>query len=224
LLYPHSAQSKSKESSQRNSQPPTQKDGGTDKVIRDTHIVMQFFVDWIREFFMKKILVLITLTFTTIISLNFINLQSSMYDVIEKDVRNRGVQIYAHYDYFFNPNVINLNFWNIEDDKTMADIDRLLFQFAELLKDKSYEKVIFSFRFNKKFFIEGEYFKKLGEEYSYQNPVYLIRKFPEELYKMNGNKAFGTWTGGLLGVLTKQIEDHKEIHKVWYLEDWAKSK
>ena len=42
-MYPHSAQSKSKQSSQRNSQPPTRNDGGTGKVIRGTHIVMLFF-------------------------------------------------------------------------------------------------------------------------------------------------------------------------------------
>ena len=128
---------------------------------------------------MKKILALIALTFTTIISFNFINLHSSMHDVFKKDARNQGIHIYAHYDYFLNPNVININFWNIDDDKTMADIDRLLFQFAESLKDRSYEKVIFSFRFNKKFFITGEYFKKIGREFSFQNPVYLIRKFPK---------------------------------------------
>ena len=173
---------------------------------------------------MKKILALIALTFTTIISFNFINLHSSMHDVFKKDARNQGIHIYAHYDYFLNPNVININFWNIDDDKTMADIDRLLFQFAESLKDRSYEKVIFSFRFNKKFFITGEYFKKIGREFSFQNPVYLIRKFPEELYNMDGNKAFSTWTGGMLGVLKNQIEDHNKFHQVWYLEDWAKSK
>ena len=173
---------------------------------------------------MKKTLALIASIFTIILSFNFIILQSSMHDVFEKDARNRGVQIYAHYDYFLNPNVININFWNIEDDKTMADIDRLLFQFAELLKDKSYGKVIFSFRFNKKFFMKGEYFKKIGEEYSYQNPVYLIRKFPEELYNMDGSKAFSTWTGGLFSVLKNQMEDHNKFHQVWYLGDWAKSK
>ena len=61
---------------------------------------------------MKKTLALIASIFTIILSFNFIILQSSMHDVFEKDARNRGVQIYAHYDYFLNPNVININFWN----------------------------------------------------------------------------------------------------------------
>jgi hypothetical protein len=40
-----SAQSKSKQSCQRNSQPPTRNDGDTGKVIRGTHVVMLFFVN-----------------------------------------------------------------------------------------------------------------------------------------------------------------------------------
>ena len=173
---------------------------------------------------MKKIKLLIILTFPSIIILNYINLQSSIHDLIKKDGRNNGIHIYAHYDYFINPSIININFWNIEDNKTMADIDRILFQFAELLRDKNFKKVIFSFRFNKRFYIKGNYFKKMGEEFSYQNKVYLIRKFPERLFKMDGSKAFSTWTGGLLGVVTKQIEDHNEFHKAWYLEEWARLK
>ena len=176
---------------------------------------------------MKKyisIIGFIILVISFLVIFNYINLQSSIYDLIEKDSRNNGVQIYAHYDYFINPNIINLNFWNIDDDKSMADIDRILFQFAELLKDKSYEKVIFSYHFNKKFFIKGDYFKKIGEEFSSQNPIYLIRTFPENVYKMDGSKAFSTWTGGLFGVVGEQMEDHNDFHKGWYLEEWAKLK
>ena len=173
---------------------------------------------------MKKIIAIIILIFSFIVLYNYLNLQTSIYDLVEKDSRNNGVQIYAHYDYFINPNIININSWDIDDDKTMADIDRILFQFAELLKDKSYKKVIFSFRFNKKFFIQGDYFKKVGEEFSKQNPVYLIRKFPENIYKIDGSKAFSTWTGGLLSVVGKQMEDHNNFHKVWYLKEWEKLK
>ena len=173
---------------------------------------------------MKKITLLLTLVFSLIIFLNYVNLQSSFNDLIKKDIRNDGIRLYTHYDNFINPSIININFWNIDNDKTMADMDRIIFQLAEVLVDKTFEKVIFSFRFDKKYFIRGDYFKKIGEEFSYQNKIYLIRSFPEKLYKMDGSKAFSTWTGGLLGVMTKQMEDHNEFHKVWYLEEWAKLK
>lgn len=173
---------------------------------------------------MKKITLLLTLVFSLIIFLNYVNLQSSFNYLIKKDIRNDGIHLYTHYDNFINPSIININFWNIDNDKTMADMDRIIFQLAEVLVDKTFEKVIFSFRFDKKYFIKGDYFKKIGEEFSYQNKIYLIRSFSEKLYKMDGSKAFSTWTGGLLGVMTKQMEDHNEFHKVWYLEEWAKLK
>jgi len=40
-----------------------------------------------------------------------------------------------------------------------------------------------------------------------------------DVYTPDGKKAFGTWTGGLLGVLSKQMEDFGEFHEKWYVED-----
>tara|TARA_B100000315_G_C14281900_1_gene453407 strand:+ start:109 stop:594 length:486 start_codon:yes stop_codon:yes gene_type:complete len=155
--------------------------------------------------------------------LNYLNLQSKLDDVFKGDIRNNGVTIYAHYDNFINPNIIIFNFWDIEEDKAMADIDRVLLQFSEQIKNGDYQKLIFSFRFNKKFYINGDYLTKLGKEYSTQNPVYTLRTLAENIYKLNGQKAFSTWTGGLLGVIKEQMDDHNTFHQEWYLEDWAKS-
>ena len=33
--------------------------------------------------------------------------------------------------------------------------------------------------------------------------------------------AYPEWTGGLLGVAGKQIEDFNDFHMKWYLEDLA---
>lgn len=70
-----------------------------------------------------------------------------------------------------------------------------------------------------KFQLKGDYFRQLGIEYGQQNPVYTMRTFTEHLYTSEGDKAFGTWTGGLLGVLKEQMEDFEEFHKKWYVED-----
>ena len=74
---------------------------------------------------------------------------------------------------------------------------------------------------NEKFRITGEYFKKLGLEFGEQNPVYTIRTMPQNLYKPDGTAAFGTWTGGVLGVLNNQMEDFNEFHRQWYVSDLA---
>jgi hypothetical protein len=68
--------------------------------------------------------------------------------------------------------------------------------------------------------MSGSVFASLGSEFSAgQNPVFLIRTLPEKLRTPDGHPAFETWTGGLLGVLGAQLEDHAEFHRRWYLND-----
>ncbi|BAV45427.1 Uncharacterized protein MLTONO_0524 [Mesorhizobium loti] len=67
--------------------------------------------------------------------------------------------------------------------------------------------------------MDGDYFRQTGREREWQNPVYVIRTLPENLKRIDGEPAFDTWTGGWLGVASKQMEDHAEFHKQWYLRD-----
>ena len=71
---------------------------------------------------------------------------------------------------------------------------------------------------NVKFKITGSYFKKIGQEYSFQNPLYTMRTFPENVINPDGTSAYSTWTGGILGVTEKQLEDFNELNKKWYIE------
>ena len=63
--------------------------------------------------------------------------------------------------------------------------------------------------------------KTLGEEYGQQNPIYTVRTFPENLFLTDGTNAYGQWTGGMLGVLGKQMEDFADFNKKWFLENLA---
>ncbi|RCS20958.1 hypothetical protein DUT91_25205 [Phyllobacterium salinisoli] len=71
--------------------------------------------------------------------------------------------------------------------------------------------------------MHGAYFNTLGVERNTQNPVYTIRTMPENMMDMEGRPAFSTWTGGLLGVMGKQMEDHQAMHRSWYLDAAVKS-
>jgi hypothetical protein len=44
-----------------------------------------------------------------------------------------------------------------------------------------------------------------------------MRTFPKHVYKPDGKNAFGSWTGGLLGALGKEMDDFSEFHKQWYI-------
>jgi len=46
-----------------------------------------------------------------------------------------------------------------------------------------------------------------------------MRTFPENLLKPDGSRAYQTWTGGLLGVVGKQVEDFNDFHRQWWLGD-----
>jgi len=82
-----------------------------------------------------------------------------------------------------------------------------------------FDSVILSFRGKYKFRIEGGYFNKLGSELDSQNPLYTIRTFPENLYTLDGKRAYGSWTGGLFGVLSKQMGEFNDFHDQWYRND-----
>ena len=90
---------------------------------------------------------------------------------------------------------------------------------ADSLKNEKFDYVNIAFRGKTKFIIKGEYFQQLGQEYSWQNPVYTIRTFPANVFNTDGTSAYSTWEGGLIGVTAKQMEDFTDFNKRWYLTD-----
>ena len=154
-------------------------------------------------------------------SANFALVHSDMRAATNGDPRNNGLVVFAYHNKFMQPGTIVVDLRNVAGTNSPSDVFRLLLQFAEKQKDRSYDTVILAFRGEPRFLLKGEYFKSLGQEYGTQNPVYTMRTLPENLLKPDGQPAFGTWTGGLLGVLGKQLEDFNEFHKRWYIDDLA---
>jgi hypothetical protein len=155
----------------------------------------------------------------TIFLTNYISLQKPLSDVIDSDHRNEGIDFSVHYAYYVSQSTLVIDVKSISGNKSAAEVFRVLLQYAEKLSAKEFDRIELSSKGKTKFVLEGDYFRTLGKEYGRQNPVYTMRTFPENLYGPNGQKAFGSWTGGLLGVVGKQMEDFMEFHKQWYLED-----
>lgn len=154
-----------------------------------------------------------------ILAINYFQLQRPLSMVLSKDSRNNGVHASAHYEYYIFPSTIIFNLKSVSPERSPADVTRILLQFAESQKSKDFTLVKLSHAGKEKFVLKGEYFKTLGQEFEDQNPVYTIRTMPENLYKPDGTAAFGTWTGGLLGVVGRQMEDFAEFHRQWYISD-----
>jgi hypothetical protein len=145
------------------------------------------------------------------------SVQSVLQSVLAKDPRNRGVDVTAQYR--SDGSVLVFDLKAIAPTNSMADVFRVLLQFAEAERTQTFASVHLAFRGQPRFILHGDYFKKLGDEYSTQNPVYTMRTFTENVFRMDGSRAYPTWTGGLIGVVAKQTEQFGDFHKEWYLND-----
>ena len=154
---------------------------------------------------------------------NCLMLGAPLADVLESDPRNSGIDIRAHYGNYVFPATLVLDLVAVGGESAPADVFRVLLQYASRLQEDEFEAVHLSFQGETKFLLKGAYFRELGLEYGTQNPVYTMRTFPENVYTENWEQAFPTWSGGLLGVMGKQMEDFSEFHRQWYIEHMESS-
>jgi hypothetical protein len=165
----------------------------------------------------RKVLFVIVLLVTVIASWNYFSLHKNISEIAESDSRNDGISVFVHYKWFVNPSVIIFDIRDVSSTKSTMDVSRVLLLFSKSLKEKSYDRVILAFKGDSRFMLKGDFFRKTGKEYGTQNPVYTLRTLPQNVYNLDGGNAFSKWSGGLLGVLGKQMEDLSEFHKQWYL-------
>ena len=137
---------------------------------------------------------------------------------ISGDPRNAGYTLAARLQQYVDPNVLVLDLRSVEA-AAPADLLRGLFQAADTLSqlDQDFERVILARSGNPVFVMSGEDFRAIGRDYGDgQNPVYLIRTLPEKLRRASdGQAAFGTWEGGILGVAMRQMHDATEAVQAW---------
>jgi hypothetical protein len=136
-------------------------------------------------------------------------------EVINGDPRNTGIDISV------SESGSELHFCvnNIQNTHSPMDVFRTFLQSAVALKDESYTAVNLCFRGEDKFVLAGGDFHVLGEEYGTQNPAYTIRTFPEKLTDMTGQAAYPEHKGGVLYLLRVQMEDFRDMHGKWYMNE-----
>ena len=175
---------------------------------------------------MKKIIIItffLAAGVITIFTLNYLILGKPMTDTLKSDPRNSGIHMTAHYGNYVVPSVLVLNVKKVSKDNSPADVFRVLLQYASEIQEMRFERINLDSKGKTKFTLRGNYFQELGKEYSFQNPIYTMRTFPENVYTLDGEKAFSSWTGGILGVTGRQMEDFAKFHEQWYIEDLTNS-
>lgn len=174
---------------------------------------------------MKKLYVAVALgaLVCAVAGWNFFGVERPIAARLAQDSRNEKVTLWGYHRFALVPGTLVIDLRGMTNEAAMVDVLRAMLQSAEAQKETRYDKVLLAYRGTPKFQLDGGYFQRLGQEFETQNPIYTTRTLPENVFKLDGSPAFGTWTGGMLGVLNKQMEDFNQFSKDWYLEDAVKA-
>ncbi|WP_404479334.1 hypothetical protein [Novosphingobium sp. BL-52-GroH] len=126
--------------------------------------------------------------------------------------------IVAYRKWLLSPSQIVIDVRSVQGTQSMAGMDRMLLKAAEALQDHEYDSIVLAYGGDAKLLMEGSYFRELGVTRQTQNPLYTMRTMQEHLHNLDGTAAFEQWSGGWLGVLGKQMEDHNEFHRRWWVQ------
>ena len=144
------------------------------------------------------------------------NVRRAVEQTLDADSRNEDYSLNAYCKY---PDTLILDLSKVSS-VSPSDLLRGIFQSSEALHeaDKEFDKIILAREGKFVFFIKGSDFQYLGAELKNgQNPVYLVRTFPEKLYRPDGGPAFPRRDGGWLYVFGKQMEDVSQAAKEWIM-------
>ncbi|PHR59800.1 MAG: hypothetical protein COA43_08925 [Robiginitomaculum sp.] len=167
-------------------------------------------LSWKRWFTIPILLIfLINVGFTTIPN----------YLRLKEDPRNNTATMVTYQRWGVMPNQLVIDLWGLNETASKIDVTRMVFHVAEKMKGRNFDWVVLSYRGQSRLKIEGNFFSEIGNSLDQQNPVYLMRTLPSQVYSMDGNPAYETWSGGLIAVLGQQMDDLNELHDDWYLDD-----
>jgi hypothetical protein len=133
------------------------------------------------------------------------------------DSRNVGLTLTAHYGYYVQPGTLVLDLTRVES-ASPADLWRATFAAAATLyaERRFFDRVLLARAGTPVFVLSGEDFKTIGLDARVgENPIYMVRTFPQRLHRPDGTAAYGTWEGGWLGVLNHQMRDVSDAANAW---------
>ena len=165
-------------------------------------------------------LLVIVLAFLGVLFFNYVIVEKPLQRVLTADPRNQVVKARAHFDGWVDSKTLVFDVTDVSGKATRMDVFRSFLQYAEAMKERHFTKVILACRGANKFTVDGNYFQQLGQEYKAQNPIYTTRTFPLRVTAMDGTKPFSEYSGGILGVLQKGLEQFTEFSDQWYVKDF----
>lgn len=128
----------------------------------------------------------------------------------------------GYYHWAVAPGTIVYDLREVGPSASSASVIGAFFGFADEMKDRKFNEVLLAWRGDVRFRLSGDDFQMIGAEFAWQNPVFMLRTFPEKLKTPEGRPAFETWSGGMLGVLNQQMDDVNGFTEQWFMRDALK--
>jgi hypothetical protein len=144
-------------------------------------------------------------------SANLFLLQEPVNQVLKESSAFNGMEVSAHYQYFVVPGVVVYDLRQISVRQTPMDVHTALLEFAKKLKEKRYSRVELAYKGTTKFSIDGDSFRRIGNEYAKKNYDYVLYSFPKLLRPEDGSSK------PIPGA--SERDALMQFHKQWYGDD-----
>jgi hypothetical protein len=147
--------------------------------------------------------------------LNFGLFQDPVNKVIERDDRNRGMSVRAHWRWYVDPTVLVYDLREAPPDATGVDVLRAFVHFAYKQKGRQFVRVDLAWRGTTRFSIKGSDFAELGRQFVSRSPVDTMVVMPGILYRPDGSKAFQTPAGSFVQQNAQLLIDFTTFVNTW---------
>lgn len=144
-------------------------------------------------------------------SANLFLLQEPMNEILHSNAAFQGMNVSAHYEYWVVPGVVVYDLREVSVRQTPIDVHTALLEFAKKVRARRYRTIQLSYRGIEKFEIDGNGFRRLGEEYARRNFDYVLYAFPRLFRAVLPARAVNT--------NASERDALVQFHRQWYGQD-----
>jgi hypothetical protein len=116
--------------------------------------------------------------------------------------------------YTFDGNIV-FDVRSCKGECRLIDPLHLVLQFAYKVEDERFGHLAISSSGEQVYRLEKSDLHELAKQYELGGRIWAFNHWPERLRKPTGERAFESWSGGILGVVKGQMEDMNEALKTW---------
>jgi hypothetical protein len=147
--------------------------------------------------------------------LNFGLFQDPINKIVQRDDRNGGISVRAHWRWYVDPTVLVYDLREMPAGATGVDALRPFLQFAYKQKDRQFSRVDLAWRGATRYSINGSDFAELGRQYAHRSPVDTMVVMPGLVRRPDGAKAFPAHAGSFAEQNSQLLVDFTTFVNTW---------